>query len=200
MILDWWRFVELQVLDAGRVKEFDAPYILLKNAKSIFSQLVTQTGNDEARKLYEIAREAYYEKQSLKEDNEFEEAEQPAKDGFESLFEAGNINNEVVINVVKPTDNISEEDEVVTKENENKLQEADGTQEDTEKKKVIPDSREGESNDNNKEMDSLPKDEAIDPGNEASVAVNDGHDEQEKLLAQEELTNSKRNGSEESEK
>jgi hypothetical protein len=57
-------------LDAGHIKEFDAPYILLKNARSIFSQLVTQTGPDEARKLYEVAREAYYDNMAIIEDQE----------------------------------------------------------------------------------------------------------------------------------
>ena len=50
-----------QVLDAGRLKEFDAPYILLKNPRGLFSQLVEQTGAVEARRLYEIAREKYHE-------------------------------------------------------------------------------------------------------------------------------------------
>jgi len=50
----------VMVLDAGRLKEFDAPYILLGNPRSIFSQLVEQTGAVEARRLYEIARETYH--------------------------------------------------------------------------------------------------------------------------------------------
>ncbi|XP_031554599.1 multidrug resistance-associated protein 4-like isoform X2 [Actinia tenebrosa] len=70
------------VLDAGHLKEFDAPYILLKDGKSIFSQLVTHTGPDEARKLYEVAREAYYEKKAISEDQEPDEP-----DGITSLSE-----------------------------------------------------------------------------------------------------------------
>ena len=52
------------MLDAGRLKEFEAPYILLKNPRSLFAQLVEQTGPAEARRLYEIAREKYHEQRA----------------------------------------------------------------------------------------------------------------------------------------
>ena len=57
-------FLSPQVLDAGRLKEFEAPYILLRNPRGQFSQLVEQTGPAEARRLYEIAREKYHEQRS----------------------------------------------------------------------------------------------------------------------------------------
>lgn len=52
------------MLDAGRLKEFDTPYVLLKNPRSLFAQLVEQTGSAEARKLYEIARDKYHEQRA----------------------------------------------------------------------------------------------------------------------------------------
>ncbi|XP_022800440.1 multidrug resistance-associated protein 4-like isoform X3 [Stylophora pistillata] len=53
------------VLDAGRLKEFEAPYILLKNPRGMFFQLVEQTGPVEARRLYEIARDKYHQKRPV---------------------------------------------------------------------------------------------------------------------------------------
>ena len=58
-------FPSYQVLDAGHLKEFDAPYILLGNPRSIFSQLVEQTGPGEAKRLYEIASDKYHEQHSI---------------------------------------------------------------------------------------------------------------------------------------
>lgn len=52
------------MLDAGRLKEFDAPYVLLKNPRSLFVLLVEQTGPAEARRLYEIARDKYHEQRA----------------------------------------------------------------------------------------------------------------------------------------
>lgn len=52
------------MLDAGRLKEFEAPYVLLKNPRSLFAQLVEQTGTAEARRLYEIARNKYHEQRA----------------------------------------------------------------------------------------------------------------------------------------
>lgn len=52
------------MLDAGRLKEFEAPYVLLKNPRSLFAQLVEQMGPPEARRLYGIAREKYHEQRA----------------------------------------------------------------------------------------------------------------------------------------
>lgn len=57
----------VMVLDAGRLKEFDAPYTLLKNPKTTFAQLVSQTGPTEAGRLFEIARQKFYSKKSIPE-------------------------------------------------------------------------------------------------------------------------------------
>ncbi|XP_027046092.1 multidrug resistance-associated protein 4-like isoform X2 [Pocillopora damicornis] len=71
------------VLDAGRLKEFDAPYVLLKNPRGIFCQLVEQTGPVEARRLYEIARDKYNQQQvailetDVINDNESQEEKKP---------------------------------------------------------------------------------------------------------------------------
>ncbi|PFX19388.1 Multidrug resistance-associated protein 4 [Stylophora pistillata] len=57
----------VMVLDAGRLIEFDAPYALLKNPKTIFAQLVTQTGPTESGRLFEIARQKFYSKKAIPE-------------------------------------------------------------------------------------------------------------------------------------
>ncbi|GJQ86451.1 hypothetical protein Trydic_g10358 [Trypoxylus dichotomus] len=46
------------VMDAGTVKEFDHPYVLLKN-KGVFYEMVQQTGTAMAENLYKIAKNAY---------------------------------------------------------------------------------------------------------------------------------------------
>jgi len=69
----------VMVLDAGRLKEFDAPYTLLKNPRSTFAQLVAQTGPLESKRLFEIARQKYYSKKAIPETQEEEFV-----DGFQS--------------------------------------------------------------------------------------------------------------------
>jgi len=49
----------IMVLDAGYLKEFDEPAILLENPKSLFYGLVEQTGSVEAPILTEMAKQAY---------------------------------------------------------------------------------------------------------------------------------------------
>ncbi len=48
-----------QVLSDGRIVEFEAPYLLLQKKESYFSQMVEQTGKQEAGRLFGIAREAH---------------------------------------------------------------------------------------------------------------------------------------------
>jgi len=48
-----------QVLDAGRIVEFDAPHRLLQNPASYFCQLVEQAGPEAAARLRQMAAEAY---------------------------------------------------------------------------------------------------------------------------------------------
>jgi len=48
-----------QVLQSGRIAEFDKPYLLLQNKSSYFSALVAQTGAKESEKLIEMARKHY---------------------------------------------------------------------------------------------------------------------------------------------
>lgn len=79
----------VMVLDAGRLKEFDAPYILLGNPRGIFSQLVEQTGAVEARRLYEIARDTYHNKrpaipETETDDNDSAPHKQPEVHGTEA--------------------------------------------------------------------------------------------------------------------
>ena len=48
-----------QVMDDGKVIEFNAPYLLLQNSASFLSKLVEQTGKAEALHLMEIAKAAF---------------------------------------------------------------------------------------------------------------------------------------------
>ncbi|RXM31090.1 hypothetical protein EOD39_7276 [Acipenser ruthenus] len=45
------------VLDAGRIHEYDEPYVLLQNNDSIFCKMVQQTGKAEAAALLETAKQ-----------------------------------------------------------------------------------------------------------------------------------------------
>ncbi|KAK1170047.1 multidrug resistance-associated protein 4-like [Acipenser oxyrinchus oxyrinchus] len=47
------------VLDAGRIHEYDEPYVLLQNNDSIFYKMVQQTGKAEAAALLETAKQVY---------------------------------------------------------------------------------------------------------------------------------------------
>lgn len=53
---------KILVLDAGRLIEYDAPYILLQDPEGHLSNLVKMTGKEMAENLKAIAREAYYKR------------------------------------------------------------------------------------------------------------------------------------------
>ena len=46
------------------MKEFDSPYDLLQNPRSLFYKMVQKTGPSASRKLYQMAREAHIQRQS----------------------------------------------------------------------------------------------------------------------------------------
>ena len=71
------------MLDAGRLKELDAPYTLLKNPKTLFAQLVAQTGPLESKRLFETARQSYYANKTIPETEENDGALESV-DGFQS--------------------------------------------------------------------------------------------------------------------
>lgn len=50
-------YVWLQVLDAGRIREYDEPYVLLQNQDGLFYQMVQQTGRAEAASLLHTAKQ-----------------------------------------------------------------------------------------------------------------------------------------------
>lgn len=50
----------IQVLDHGRVKEFDHPHILLQDKAGLFYAMVEHTGRQSAERLASIARHCYY--------------------------------------------------------------------------------------------------------------------------------------------
>ena len=52
----------LQVLDKGELVEYNEPHVLLCQSSSYLSQLVDQTGPENANKLREIASMTYNEK------------------------------------------------------------------------------------------------------------------------------------------
>ena len=50
-----------QVLDQGRIVEFDQPYLLLQSQASVFGVMVEEAGKSEAAKLFAIAKTKYLE-------------------------------------------------------------------------------------------------------------------------------------------
>ncbi|KAI5269184.1 Multidrug Resistance-Associated Protein 4 [Manis pentadactyla] len=51
---------KIMVLDSGRLKEYDEPYILLQNEESQFYKMVQQLGKAEAAALLETAEQVYF--------------------------------------------------------------------------------------------------------------------------------------------
>nr|XP_056718111.1 ATP-binding cassette sub-family C member 4 [Euleptes europaea] len=53
---------KIMVLDSGRLKEFDEPYILLQEPESLFYKMVQHVGKTEAASLIETAKQVYFKK------------------------------------------------------------------------------------------------------------------------------------------
>ncbi|KAG7227636.1 hypothetical protein INR49_005451 [Caranx melampygus] len=53
------------VLDAGRIREYDEPYVLLQNQDGLFYQMVQQTGRAEAASLLHTAKQVYTNKKRV---------------------------------------------------------------------------------------------------------------------------------------
>ncbi|XP_008048925.1 multidrug resistance-associated protein 4-like, partial [Carlito syrichta] len=51
---------KIMVLDSGRLKEYDEPYVLLQNNESLFYKMVQQLGKAEAAALTETAKQVYF--------------------------------------------------------------------------------------------------------------------------------------------
>ena len=58
--------VSFQVLNEGKVIEFDIPYLLLQNSDSFLSILVSKMGEEAAQQLLEMAKSAYSQKNAHK--------------------------------------------------------------------------------------------------------------------------------------
>ncbi|RVE57953.1 hypothetical protein OJAV_G00204270 [Oryzias javanicus] len=58
---------KILVLDAGRMQEYDEPYVLLQNHDGLFYQMVQQTGRAEAASLLQTAKQVYMNKKQLTE-------------------------------------------------------------------------------------------------------------------------------------
>jgi ATP-binding cassette subfamily C (CFTR/MRP) protein 4 len=56
----------IMVLDFGKIKEFDEPYFLLQNPSGLLSFMVSQLGDDEKKKLQQIAKEAHKRRKKAK--------------------------------------------------------------------------------------------------------------------------------------
>lgn len=55
-------YISLQVMDEGKIAEFDAPYILLQSNNGLFRKLVDRNGTRQASKLKQLAHENYFAK------------------------------------------------------------------------------------------------------------------------------------------
>uniref|UniRef100_A0A452VN02 Multidrug resistance-associated protein 4 n=1 Tax=Ursus maritimus TaxID=29073 RepID=A0A452VN02_URSMA len=53
---------KIMVLDSGRLKEYDEPYVLLQNEESLFYKMVQQLGKAEAAALTETAKQVYFKR------------------------------------------------------------------------------------------------------------------------------------------
>ena len=53
----------IMVLSAGRIREFDAPHLLLQNQRGLLSRMVDLTGANESARLRKIAADKYFGKQ-----------------------------------------------------------------------------------------------------------------------------------------
>ncbi|XP_023934406.1 ATP-binding cassette sub-family C member 4 [Bicyclus anynana] len=54
------------VMSSGEIAEFDHPYILLSDPNSMFSSMVRETGEKSSEKLFEVAKEKYFQSNSTK--------------------------------------------------------------------------------------------------------------------------------------
>ncbi|XP_059935774.1 ATP-binding cassette sub-family C member 4 isoform X2 [Mesoplodon densirostris] len=52
----------IMVLDSGRLKEYDEPYVLLQNRDSLFYKMVQQLGKAEAAAVTETAKQVYFKR------------------------------------------------------------------------------------------------------------------------------------------
>ena len=56
--------VLFQVMNRGQVKELDSPYNLLQDPRSLFYKMVQKTGPAASKKLQQMARDAYNQRQT----------------------------------------------------------------------------------------------------------------------------------------
>ena len=96
-----------QVLDAGKIKEFDKPYNLLKSKNNLLYKLVAQTGRDEAQKLFEMARTSHFSKndRSSKKNVCFEEGK---ADDLDTVSNGITVTISIIPDNVEMTDNCIE--------------------------------------------------------------------------------------------
>ena len=52
-------------MNRGQVKEFDSPYNLLQDHRSLFYKMVQKTGPSASKKLLQMARDAYNQRQAV---------------------------------------------------------------------------------------------------------------------------------------
>lgn len=56
------------VMSTGEIAEFDHPFNLLSDPNSMFSSMVRETGERNSEKLFEIAKEKYFQSNTQEDD------------------------------------------------------------------------------------------------------------------------------------
>ena len=58
-------FLGWQVLDEGKLVEFDEPFLLLQNEDSLFSKMVEHTSKHLSTNLYDVARQSFFSRHGI---------------------------------------------------------------------------------------------------------------------------------------
>lgn len=94
MITDIRVFAFFQVLEQGKVKQFDHPFILLQQQSSHFDEMVKQTGRTYSRSLLMIAENKYNQDRISGKLFPIHDDDSDASSGHEEHNEEGDANSD----------------------------------------------------------------------------------------------------------